>query len=388
MARRLSWYVYVCVCVLMMGLASPAFGQYVVNLNVPLYAQEYGNWSGPASAQMIMNGYPDPGHCVYYLQGLIWYIIQGNNLPDEPYEWDTDPYGLQQTLLELNPPPAGTWSLMTNTDREDLMFQVLYWMNVQEYPTPTLVYEGARWVVIKGYETDIEPVYGSDPVLQTITINDPFPTGQGATSTMAGTVWYANYWNGAITAPGTWFGKYVAIISSEQALAYARYWIQQLNLGAKDSSYSSLADTGLIPFDPILVNEDIKPTVVKSVNESVCYYLLRYAKGDEFKKGLTRVCVIVNAFTGAFEEVTSFGTPITYLEERKAIEMAAQALKITTLESNAKETKAAVVFTPCDFSYLRAYPFWKVEINGKVVYVEMNGKVHFTLPAVPASYGK
>ena len=401
---------FVCVFSLVMGLVSPVCAQYEVDLNVPLYGQEQGNWSGPASGQMVMNGYPDPGDCIYYSQGLIWYIIQGNNLPDEPYEWDTDPVGLQLTLLDLNPPSTGTWSLMTGTVKEDLMFDILYWMNRQEYPTPTLVYEGARWVVIKGFETDIEPVGGSDPVLQFITIHDPFPTGQGATSTMEGTVWYDTYWENPISAPGTWFGQYAAIveppeaaggvqvdmvlrygdeasvISPEQALLYGEYWIQQLNLSAKEPSYSSLADTTLAAYKPLLVNEEIKPMEVKNANESVCYYLLRYAKEDEFKKGLVNVCVIVNAFTGEFEEVTSFGSPISYIDERKAIELASQAEKIEVAEITA--AKASVVFTPCDLTYLRAYPFWKVETKDRVVYVEMNGKIHFKLPIVPASYGK
>ena len=398
-----------CVFFLVMGLASPVYGQYVLDLNVPQYGQDEDNWSGPASGQMTMDGYPNPDDCIYYLQGLIWYIIQGNNLPDEPSEWDTDPQGLRQTLLDLNPPTTGTWSLLTDIVREDLMFDILYWMNRQEYPTPTLVYEGSHWVVIKGFETDIEPVSGSDPVLQMITIHDPSPTGPGAISTMSGTVWYDDYWDGPVNAPGTWFGEYVAIveppeaqgavqaefqirsgnrdaiISPEQALAYAQYWIQHLNLSAKDPSYISLADTGLQALDPILVREELQPDV-KMVRLVPYYYILPFAKGDDAKKGLVRVCVIVNAFTGEFEEVSSFGNAISYLEERRAIEVAGKALNMEVV--NTKETQATVVFTPCDFTFLRAWPFWRVEINSRIVYVDMNGKAHFTLQGVPITYGK
>lgn len=397
---------FVCMCFLVMGLASPVYGQYVVDLNVPLYAQEEDNWSGPASGQMVMDGYPDPGDCIYYSQGLIWYII--NSFNPEP-GWDTDPYSLQQTLLALNPPPTGTWSLLTDTVKEDLMFDILYWMNRQEYPTPTLVYEGLRWVVIKGYQTDIEPVYGSDPILEMITIHDPFPTGAGAINTMTGTVWYSTYWENPVNAPGTWFGEYVAIveppqaqgavqaefqirsgnrdaiISPEQALAYAQYWIQHLNLSAKDPSYISLADTALQPLEPILVREELQPDV-KMTRLVPYYYILPFAKGDDLEKGLVRICVIVNAFTGEFEEVSSFGNAVSYLEEQKAIDAAAGSIKVDLV--NVTKTQATVVFTPCDVTYLRAWPFWRVEINDRIVYVDMNGNVHFTLHGVPITYGK
>ncbi|MGD2086722.1 MAG: hypothetical protein PVH61_11095 [Candidatus Aminicenantes bacterium] len=407
MARRLLRLMFV--WVLVMGLASPVSAQYVVDFDyVPLYAQEQDNWSGPASGQMVMDGYPDPAYRIYYSQGLIWYII--NTFNPEP-GWDTDPYSLQQTLLALNQPPSGTWSLMTDTVKEDLMFDILYWMNRQEYPTPTLVYEGLRWVVIKGFQTDIEPVYGSDPELQMITIHDPFPTGAGAINTVTGTVWYDTYWQNPINISGTWFGKYVAIveppeaqgavqvefqirsgnrdavISPEQALAYAQYWIQQLNLSAKDPSYISLSDSKLVAYKPILVNEDLKPQVVKSENEQVCYYLLRFAPADVFEKGLVNICVIINAFTGEFEEVTSFGEPIDYLEAREAIQAASRALNTEVVAVKTTPT-ATVIFTPCDLTYLRAYPFWKVVINDRVIYVEMNGKTHLKFPIVPSSYGK
>ena len=412
MVRRLLRFV--CLCFVIVGFVSPVGAQFVVDFDyIPLYAQEYDNWSGPASGQMVMNGYPDPADRQLFPQGNIWYLINLFNLTGEPFDWDTDPVGLQQTMLSLNPPPAGTWSILTDTVKEDLMFDILYWMNRQEYGTPTLVYEGARWVVIKGFQTDVEPVSGSTPTLEMITIHDPFPTGQGAVDTMTGTVWYDTYWQNPVSAPGTWENQYVAVveppgagggvqveiafrsgnkeyaITPEQALAYAQYWIQQLGLSAKDPSYSSLADTALVAYKPVLVNEVLKPEVVKSVDEQVCYYLLRYAREDVYKKGYVNICVIVNAFTGEFEEVTSFGSPISYLDEKGAIEAATKALntKETTLNTTIR-AKATVVFTPCDFTHLRAYPFWKVETNDKVVYVEMNGKTHFTLDTVPTTYGK
>jgi hypothetical protein len=381
------------VCFLVLGLASPVCSQWVVDLNIPLYGQETNYWCGAASAQMIMNGYPDPGNCVLLPQLTIWNTIQANNLPNEPANWYTDPHGLQQALIIHNPPPTGGWSLYAQPVREELMFDVLYWMNRQRYGTATLVYEAAHWVVIKGFVTDIEPVAGSNPVLQQITIQNPWPPYQGVTSTVTGTVWYSNYWYGPVNAPGTWYGNYVGIIepplvegavsapmeirsgdktkiiSPKKAVKYARHWIKKLDLAAKDPAYALLADENAKPLDPILVREEMNPGLA---NDALVpyYYIIPYAMETEFENKISRVCVMVNAFTGNFEEVTGYDEPLTYLEKEKAIEAVVTVKELTTEE--AANAKAEVVFTPIYFTYLRYKPFWRIEIGNIVSYVEMD----------------
>jgi hypothetical protein len=96
--------------------------------------------------------------------------------------------------------------------KEDLMFQVLYWMNRNSYPVTTLINRGLHWVDVVGYVTDIEPVYGSAPELLEITINDPWPVGVGQVSTIDGPVWYDDQWEFPIDKAGTWYNKYAAVI--------------------------------------------------------------------------------------------------------------------------------------------------------------------------------
>lgn len=380
-------------CLLVGWLASPVCGQYVVDLNIPLYGQETSYWCGAASAQMIMNGYPDPDDCVYIAQSIIWNTIQNNNLPDEPANWATDPHGLQQALLIHNPPPAGTWSLMTDPVREELMFDVLYWMNITHYGVPTLVYRAAHWVVIKAFQTDIEPVYGSNPLLQEITIQNPWPPNEGVTTTMTGTIWYSDYWYGPVNAPGTWYGQYVAIIepppveqgkvyaamenrvgdkasiiSPQQASAYADYWKKTLKLGKKDPAYALLSGKRAEPLEPILVREEINPSLATDALVPY-YYIVPYAKKGETEKKFARVCVLVNAFTGNFEEVSGYDEPIKYLEKEKALAAVAEVFELTT--EAMENAQAEVVFTPTYFTYLRTKPFWRIEVNGDVSYVAL-----------------
>ncbi|NIM16103.1 MAG: hypothetical protein GTO45_29220 [Candidatus Aminicenantes bacterium] len=389
MVKKAFGLLFVCVLV----LASPVSGQWVVDLNIPLYGQEVWNWCGAASAQMIMNGYPDPNDCEYIQQSIIWDEIQINNKPGEPANWATDPQGLQLTLLSLNPPPSGTWSLMTDPVREELMFDVLYWMNSRHYGVPTLIYEAQHWVVIKAFQTDVEPVAGSNPVLQEITIRDPWPPNQGATTTVSGSVWYSNYWYGPVNAPGTWYGYYVAIIepppvplgkvyaavesrigdvviTPQQAIDYADYWKKKLKLYKKDPAYALLkkSDKKVKPLDPILVREEINPNLEKGAVVPY-YYIVPYALENEAEKKLTRICVLVNAFTGNFEEVTAYDEPLTYVDKNKAFEAVAYNLELTMEEMSTAQ--AEVVFTPCYFTCLRSKPFWRIEVNNEVRYLEI-----------------
>ena len=124
--------------------------------NVPLYGQEQCCYCGPASAQMIMDGYPDPNDRLWFDQGPpnnpnCWDTIQANNSTVEPVGWCTDPLGLRNCLRTLNPPPSpGTWNIYSD-DRDTVMFNILYWMNLNSYPVSTLVVECGHWVVFVGY---------------------------------------------------------------------------------------------------------------------------------------------------------------------------------------------------------------------------------------------
>ena len=167
--------------------------------DVPSNGQESCCWCGAASAQMIMDGYPDPTDRVFIDQGPpnlpnCWDTIQANNSTDPTdvaQNWCTDPQGLRNCLRTLNPPPGGTWNIYSDT-RDTVMFNILYWMNRNNYPVATLINRGGHWVVIVGYESDIEPVSGSTPILQQITYNDPEPHNVGAVITKTGNLWYNN----------------------------------------------------------------------------------------------------------------------------------------------------------------------------------------------------
>lgn len=390
--------------------------------NVPLYGQEACCWCGAASAQMIMNGYPNPADRVFHPQGPptvppglpnCWDVIQANNSTDPAdvaVPWCTDPRGLRECLRTLNPPPTGTWNIFMDANRDTVMFDILYWMNRNNYPVATLINSGGHWVVIVGYRTDVQPLAGSTPTLQQITVYNPEPHNVGAQRTMTGAVWFATDFAGPVALAGSWHNQYVAvieppiakgrvrvmeikrigesIISPREAVTTTRKSIDELEL-AKNPPYTILRKSGIINLQPILVREEIRPGLEE---EKVPYY---YIVPFGFKREtgecgvpLARLCVIINAYTGQFEEITAFGKPIRYLPEREAIEVVAKALDLKKEETDKmladKIIKTAMMFQPSEITHIRAYPFWKITMKERVLYVDQLGKLYDTIqPARP-----
>lgn len=107
------------ISLLLIVFAQLAPAQHQVDLtgNIPIYGQERCVWCGAACAQMIMNGYPDPAHRVFHPQLDIWNTIQANNSTDPADAgWATDPIGLREALMQLNPPPGGRWVIKANAN--------------------------------------------------------------------------------------------------------------------------------------------------------------------------------------------------------------------------------------------------------------------------------
>jgi hypothetical protein len=384
--------------------------------NVPLYGQEMCIWCGASSAQMSRNGYPNPSDRLFYTQVDLWNSIQANNSTNPADAgWATDPHGLQGCLQSAANPAGVHWSEFSNTSRDGLLFSTLYWMNLREFPAPTLVNQGGHWVVIVGWTTDVEPVSGSSPVLQSIHYHDPEPHNVGTDTMMTAAQWYGGPWNGAVMYSGTWLNKYVAIVEPPiakgnarvqpvkrtgtkllrpaQAVAAARRWIVEERLG-EVPKYALLAGRGAEVLTPMLVREEppiasgdqrIRSRTRSRAFDVPHYYIVPFGlRGERSESGspLARVCVLVNAFTGALEEVTAFGQPIKHLTEKEAVKVAAAALRVAP--NRLRNVEATLMFRPGDITHVRTYPFWRVQIGDRILYVDQLSKVYGKLlPAVP-----
>ena len=372
--------------------------------NVPLYGQEQCIWCGAASAQMARNGYPNPADRLFYTQLSLWNTIQvHNSTAPADSGWATDPHGLTGCLQSLSNPPGVHWVEFSNSSRDALLFTILYWMNRREFPTPVLVNQGGHWIVIVGFVTDVEPLAGTSPTLQWITVHDPEPHNVGTATTQSGAQWVSGYWNGSIVYSGTWLNKYVAVVeppieqgrvrvkrvtrtgtkllSPSQAIEAARKWIKELKL-AEQSRYSLLSRRDVQPLEPMVVQDQPPRSRARNVPH---YYIVPFGFTQEVHErgsGLARVCVLVNAYTGAFEEVTAFGSPIRYLPREEALGVVAAALHPSPEEL--RRAEAGLMFQPSDITHVRTYPFWRVRIGRRTVYVDQLGQLYGKLlPSIP-----
>jgi hypothetical protein len=372
--------------------------------NVPLYGQEQCVWCGAASGQMARDGYPNAADRLFYAQVNVWNTIQvHNSTAPADSGWATDPHGLTGCLQSLSNPPGVHWVEFANASRDALLFSILYWMNRRGYPAPVLVNQGGHWIVIVGFVTDVEPVAGSNPTLQMITVHDPEPHNVGTATTQTAAQWFAGYWNGSIIYSGTWLSQYVAVIeppiqkgmvrvkpvtrtgtkllSPSQAVEAARKWIAELKLG-EQSRYSLLSRRDVEPLEPMVVQDQPPRSRARNVPH---YYIVPFGFKQEVHErgsGLARACVLVNAYTGAFEEVTAFGSPIRYLPREEALGVVAAALQ--TSPERLRNAETTLMFQPSDITHVRTYPFWQVKIDRRTVYVDQLGQLYGKLlPSIP-----
>lgn len=380
-----------------------------LSANVPLYGQEMCYWCGAASAQMLRNGYPVAADRQFYTQQDLWDTIQTHNSTDPAdANWATDPHGLTGTMQSLSNPPGVNWVEFSKESRDAVLFDILYWMNRREFPCSVLVNQGGHWIDIVGFTTDVEPVAGSTPTLQTITVYDPEPHNVGTISTLTAAQWFAGYWNGAIIYGGTWLDKYVAVvepppvegrvrvkeakrvgsktITASQAVEAARKAVKTLGLARQDR-YALLASKDAVQLPPLLVRES-PPRLTEGTGplgrEAPQYYVVPFGLANEATRDSppARVCVLVNAFTGAFEEVTAFGKPFRFLGKEQALKVVASAMRVEP--AKLARANAFLMFQPSDITHVRTFPFWRVEVGKRVVYVDQLGRLYGKLqPSIP-----
>lgn len=288
--QKLSVWIVVAV----IGVAVPCPGtDFELDLPVPIVAQETPNYCGPASGQMMMMGYPDPNDRRCHPQDKIWWWIDHYRHDEDWFDGMTNPDGLRDAVMELNPPPQpGRYSIFSGKkpEREKVMFDLLYWMAKRRYPTAALVDGGYHWVVIKGFSASASPLEQHDVELRRILIHDPLdptcnvwddictaavegPAG-GCVKLVSGEGWYNSeeYWAYGVSF-GEWVDQYVAIveppetkgtavaeigpiqgkiISREEALEAALGWVKRMEL-EQEREFVFLGDA--VPLDALPVNE-------------------------------------------------------------------------------------------------------------------------------------
>jgi hypothetical protein len=369
--------------------------------NVTPYKQEELNWCGPANAQMCRNGYPISGERLYFTQQSLWdqMSFYNSNDPNDLNRWNSDPLGVKGCLQNLANPSGINWEVFADPNPDVVLISMLSGMNYARFPSPVLINEGEHWVCVVGWETDNAPVAGSNPKLQSIDYFDSLHdvgdayTHQSANAFL-GDEGTPGPWTYPVTYPGTWENGFVAIVQTsfvqvaqltgqaiipmplsqqeklldrEDALEAAQRLIEALG---KRRRFGILTRNDVTPYDPMLVyNRAGAPQ----------YYIVPFGiAGEHDDRGaLVRVVMLINPFTGAFDEATAFSKPIRYLTREEAINAVAAAMR--TGHSKLGHDPATLMFQPGEISQTRSQPFWRIEVGERALYVDQRGRVYGNL---------
>ena len=166
---------------------------------------------------------------------------------------------------------------------------------------------------------------------------------------------------------------------------------------ATQAAEQAIKDTGMLEWSQcgILKNPDIGPQPPMLVREppdqdgaeETHSYIVPFGlKGEQTPEGvpIARICILVDANDGEFEEVAAFGKPLAYLRQEHAIRIVASALHIP--EGQLHVTDASLMFQSSAITHLREYPFWAITVSERVYYVDQEGNLYTRIPpSLPGS---
>jgi hypothetical protein len=384
-----------------------AWAQFTVALQTPLYGQATSYYCGAASSQMIMNAYPNAASRVCTAQTTIYNTIQTHKQDNGFY---SDPDGLRDTIMQLNPPPAaGHFVIFSDTNSGVVMHDMLYWMAQRNYPSATLINGGDHWVVVSGYQTDIDPRTGN-ALLQTIDVNDPLPVpatpqddpctpaiegNQGGTVRhVAGSSWFSNDWKSANKWGTKWLNDFVAVVEPPQVKGRvtARMEVEEGRIISADEALKDtmrhLKERKLAQRKQFgILRETLPKRALLANREHKAYYIIPFESRDR----KSPAAMLLNAYTGEFEEVAAFPHPVEYLSRDEAIKIALCSTRIvpfctkpTRLSAN---ITAELVYKPSEQVKSRYFPVWQVTIPAKGAkmtrYISQLGEVFIDLTPLP-----
>lgn len=363
--------------------AAPAAASDTVLLTaVPAYNEEAKNWCGPATGQMVLDGYP-AGACLLPQgkdQSNVWAEIGIHRVESS---WDTDPAGLRGALMTLCPPPGGSWSIVADASAQAVMFQVAYWMNTNSYPVAALLDTNAHyaevpaheehWVMIRGIVTDVDPTAAPTSAsvnLEWVCLTDPVGVAFGGPPIQRcvdAATWYTEFQ--PVSKPGAYRDQHVAVIEppvrrgraiGREAVLTGRPIGREAVLriahafGGKNGCGEPVFGGGQW-LDPFLVNARYGG-----------YYLVPFVEPD----GLVRQAALVNAYDGSVQETGVF-TATRYLAEEEARAAAVRFLGA----KQPRDVRAELVFSDEAGSPTRYHPSWRVSVDGRTVGVTQDGRV-------------
>jgi hypothetical protein len=386
---RTMWQTLVLGGFLMTALAASAQHTAISTLLPPGYhSEEALTWCGPATAQMVIAGYPMSA-CTR-VQADLDASIQAHKVEGN---WDTDPAGLRAALVEQCPLPVGhSWVVFSPTDATVLMYWAAHYMTQNQYPVAALLGttqhnsfapHKEHWVTITAIVTDLDPSTHPTVTLQFVEFIDPSPMNLGdppLVRYVSAAVWYADL--AAVTKmPSAYNGKFVAIIEpptvTGRAISEVKLLLTGSVIAAAQAQRAALAAvqklklTDVAAFREFASAKPLEPLLVNAQRGG--YYLVPFSVDQK----PSSLAVIVNAYNGEFQEAGHFA-PQTFLAERPALEHARLALRLRK-PFQPGEVKAELVSSSEGTPYA---PEWRITTGNRTLHVGQLGNVRELRPQI------
>jgi len=388
-----------------------------VNLRnqVPMYGTQNPNWGGAACCQMAMNGYPPGATSCFVNQTTIWNYIQAHN--KEPgyspstwdYGWYADPYAITKALNDLCP-PQHHWVDISSADKNAVLYTLLRYMANYQYASLICWWAHDSWAVLVDFITSADPRVVTNPTLEWI--GHYWPVSSGAQYHLVdGATWMnaLGYWatpcNGVNSAGESlcgnlWNNKWVGIgeppdeegvvqvpkisrvgetlIRPLDAAEVAQAFLAERRGAERDNLVRLFS--GVRAADPMLVRELPPDPEMRKTEQDVRYYIVPFTNENETDlagRRLTRLSVLVNAYTGRVEELCVFPQPVRYLSRSDLGQLVGRTLRLSSREMEAFETE--LVYQPMSPHVSNVQPVWQVLSKDLAFYVTQVGEIVSTL---------
>jgi hypothetical protein len=361
------------------------------------------NWKGAACCQMAMKGYPAGATSCNIGQSEIWNYIQANNKEGGTGPWGigwyADPYAITKTLNDKCP-PQHTWVDVSSTDKMQVLYKLLLWMAKYNYASLVCPWAHDYWNLLVYYQTNNDPRLDTNPTLELIGLYDP-GVGQCLYRECDGPTWLTSpYLWGDPCDQGvcgqSWNNTWVGIgepplkegsVKVEKITRTGKELIDPKEAVKKAESYLKMRQqektafvqrqfAGLHSASAMLVRELPNPRIERKQEENVHYYIVPFVnkyEGDEFDAPRARFSVLINAYTGRFEEICVFSEPVRYLNEIDVSVIVRKNLRLDRLE--AQKVKTELVLGPTQQYVSGALPSWKVNVGTKTLFVTQTGVI-------------
>jgi hypothetical protein len=279
-----------------------------------------------------------------------------------------------------------------------------------KYPSLICTFMHDYWAALVYYRTSDDPRTVTNPTLEKIGYYWPTPSGvqyqevDGATwmngpynwglpcngvnsngESMCGLIWN-NHWigigeppevNGSVQVEAiSRIGK--ILISPKEATGIARKYLTEIRREKSESLLGLLSGTQAL--HPMLVRELSMYTEAQKIKQEVHYYIIPFVQKNEVNRRgaqLSKFSVLINAYTGRFEQLCVFPKPIHYLSEIDVIDIVRRDLRLS--HSDLRKLTTELIFQPGGQLMSNALPVWLVTLEDRTLYLTQNGLILGTL---------